>query len=449
MVLSMPGTSKQRNGNKDWSDPPRRRILLTNGRFPVSLDLARQLYWAGHHVFCVDPMEYHVCKFSIAVEQSQQVPAPHTDGKGYVRAVKDAVEKWKIDLIVPVHEEIFFLAECDERVILDKLLAPPWHVLVRMHSKWEFTKMMRRLDLGVPEARLCTSKKDVRNLDRSREWAVKPVFGRASSNVYHLKPGKPIPEDIDVSEHNHYIAQEWIKGKRYCSYSVLRRGKLQAHGVYPVLDTIDGSSSVYFQQCDHPGIKAYMKKLASQLPMWNGQIALDFVEHGGDLVTMECNPRATSGVHLWSDTPLLARALTGSMNDRDTNDEGYVEPQPTFTGSQPHRQLAPGMLMWEHDLSPKVFAKHMIRLTTSKDVIWKTRDMMPSIAQPFLLTVYYKICWQRKQKLPDMFQWDLTWEPDDGLLDRLRKMMDDEDERDDAARRSSGSGSSGQGMMLH
>lgn len=125
--------------------------------------------------------------------------------------MKEAVEKWEIDLIVPVHEEIFFLAECDEKVILDKLLAPPWHVLIRMHNKWEFARMMGRLDLGVPEAHLCTSKKDVRNLDQSRERAVKPVFGRASSNIYHLKPGKPIPEDIDVSQHNHYIAQEWIK----------------------------------------------------------------------------------------------------------------------------------------------------------------------------------------------------------------------------------------------
>lgn len=182
--------------------------------------------------------------------------------------------------------------------------------------------------------------------------------------------------------------------------------------------------------------------------MWSGQTALDFVEHDGYLVTMECNPRATSGIHLWSATPLLARALTDSMNDGDTNGEGCVEPQPTPTGRQPHRQLAPGMLMWEHDLSPKVFAKHMLRLTISKDVIWKTRDMMPSIAQPFLLTVYYKVCWQRRQKLPDMFQWDLTWQPDGQQLERLRKMMDDEDEADDAARRSSGSESSGLGMVF-
>jgi len=121
------------------------------------LDLARQLYIAGHHVYCVDPMEYHVCRFSIVVKKSKQVPAPHVDAKGYVEGVKDAIERWKIDIVIPLHEEIFFLAECDEKTILDKMFAPPWSILVRLHNKWEFMNMMRRFDLDVPEAHLCNA----------------------------------------------------------------------------------------------------------------------------------------------------------------------------------------------------------------------------------------------------------------------------------------------------
>src|SRR4051794_14117747 len=112
MVCGIPGTHRNRRGNRYYRSPPRYRVLLTNGRFPVSLDLARQLYIAGHHVYCVDPMEYHVCRFSIVVKKSKQVPAPHVDAKGYVEGVKDAIERWKIDIVIPLHEEIFFLAEC-------------------------------------------------------------------------------------------------------------------------------------------------------------------------------------------------------------------------------------------------------------------------------------------------------------------------------------------------
>lgn len=429
MVCGIPGTQRSRNLNKEYLDQPRYNILLTNGRFPVSLDLARQLYWAGHHVHCVDPMEYHVCKFSIAVDKSRQVPAPIENAQGYIDGVRKVIDKWNIDLIIPVHEEIFYLAECGDEEILKRLLAPPWEVLVRLHNKWEFSKMMRRFGLDVPEAHLCKSKEDIKNLDLSREWAVKPVFGRASGNVYHLKPGKDVPEDIDVSEKNHYIAQEWLKGNRYCSYSVIREGRVQAHGLYPVEDTIDGSSSVYFRNTDHDGIKAYLDKIAAKLPNVTAQLAFDFIEIGGRLVTMECNPRATSGLHLWSNTPYLARALTNTLSQ--TTKDDYTSPPRTNTGNQPRRQLAPGMMMWEHKKAGvKVWAKHMGRLMGSRDVMWKWRDIGPVLMQPFLLTAYYKICQEKKLDLPDMFQYDVTWEPDGEHLEKVRKLIEEADERD-------------------
>jgi len=31
--------------------------------------------------------------------------------------------------------------------------------------------------------------------------------------------------------------------------------------------------------------------------------------------------------------------------------------------------------------------------------------------EPFLLTSYYIICREKSMKLPEMLQWDLTWEP--------------------------------------
>lgn len=102
-------------------------------------------------------------------------------------------------MIIPLHEEIFHLAESEDSIVLEKLLAPPFDILIRLHNKWEFQTMMKRFGFDVPEAHLCRNVEDVRNLDLSREWAVKPVYGRASSKVHHLKPGKPFTEDIAMS----------------------------------------------------------------------------------------------------------------------------------------------------------------------------------------------------------------------------------------------------------
>lgn len=250
------------------------------------------------------------------------------------------------------------------------------------------------------------------------------------STSAHLKPGEPIPDDIPVGKDNHHIAQEWTKGNRYCSYSVVRQGRVEATGLYPVLDTIDGSSSVYFTQHYHAGIYAYIEKLVSCLPPFNGQLAFDFIDVGKRLVVMECNPRATSGLHLWSDTPDLARAITDSLGDV----ERPVQPLLTKLGHQPQVQVAPGMMMWSHEkATPNVWVRHMARLMGSKDVIWKGTDAMPSFAQPFLLTTYYRMCKEKGGiSLPDMFQNDVLWEPSGDKLEKIRELMVEADKRDEA-----------------
>ncbi|OJJ35959.1 hypothetical protein ASPWEDRAFT_41183 [Aspergillus wentii DTO 134E9] len=391
--------------------PP--NVLLTNGRFPVSLDLARQLNLAGYNVYCVDPMRYHVCRFSRMVKASKTVPPPRSDPEGYIKAVSEAVRSWEIQFIIPVHEEEFCLAESKDPTILARLYAPPWENIMLLHSKWEFSRLMQAFGLDVPMAYLCESMDDIQKLDQSIEWAVKPVFGRASTNVHHLRPGDP-PPSIQVSKQARYIAQEWVRGTRYCSYSVFDHGSLRAHGVYPVLETIDGSSCVYFEACSHPGIREYVERLAACLFPLHGQIGLDFVETEDRLVTIDCNPRATSGIHLWTGTPYLARAMVGRLG------AGSINPPFINPDRGVKTQVLPGMLMWEHRrVNMKRYLKHLWRLIRARDVIWKWTDFMPSLASPFLLSYYYKLCWRHHLTLPELFQWDLIWEPTDELLEKV------------------------------
>ena len=191
-------------------------------------------------------MHYHVCKFSVDVKHSYRVAVPRENSDGFVSGVNHAILSASIDLIIPIHEEIFYLAHAAESdpVLGSKLFAPSFKTLVRMHSKWEFARFLTSIGLDAPESRLCKCYQDVQDLDTGREWALKPVFGRASLNVFHLCPGQPLPEirsdGLNVGDSNHYVAQEWLHGQRYCSYAVLDHGSVAALGSYPVKDTIDG-----------------------------------------------------------------------------------------------------------------------------------------------------------------------------------------------------------------
>ena len=396
-------------------------ILLTNGRFPVTIDLARQLHFLSHSVFVIDPMHYHVCKFSRAVRRSFRVPTPHVDALGFISAVKSVIKTAKIDLIIPMHEEIFYLAESKDPEIVNRMLAPEWDILLRLHNKWTFSEFLGELGLGRPKAQLCQSRADVeRVLSGPGEWAVKPVFGRAASNVFHLRSGDAVPDSCDVSPTNHYIAQAWTTGARYCSYMVIRHGRIQAFSLYPVQDTLDGSSCVYFRSIAHPGIEEYVTRLAAALPTVCAQLAFDFIDvPGSGLVAIECNPRATSGIHLFSGTPLLAQALVSGA-PAPPSPHQYT----SFTVIPPQgaaRQIAPGMMMWKKDRGVKAYAQHMKKLMGSKDVVFSGRDVMPSLMQPFLLTSYYEICRERRLGLAEMFQWDVVWEPDTGVTAKRKE----------------------------
>ncbi|KAK5202857.1 hypothetical protein LTR96_011485 [Exophiala xenobiotica] len=366
-------------------------ILLSNGRFPVSLDLARQLQRGGHNVYTVDPMYFHVCKFSRTVQYSWQSPAPSLDPKGYIATVKLAVCKAQIDFIIPVHEEIIYLTECLDR----------------------------------PEAHFCCGIEDVKKLDMTREWALKPTLGRSSTGVHHLKPGdEPAWSAIDITPKIPHVAQEWLKGNRYCTYGIWRRGEVQAFATYPVMETIDGSSSVYFEATEHEGIRHYCNTFAKRYNL-TGQLAFDFVETGveeGELkrgphgipkggkyctfwlrikrnkATTKAGPRSAA-----TSTPKLAVAFA---------DNAVQLPELAARPGRA-RQTGLGMMMWEHkEANFKRYLTHLARLLGTKDVMFSSRDFGPVLMQPFLLASYFRICHDRGgMPLPEMFQSDVIWEP--------------------------------------
>ncbi|KAF9480279.1 carbamoylphosphate synthase large subunit [Pholiota conissans] len=373
-------------------------------------------------------MHYHVCKFSSKVKRSFYVPVPREDAAGFIAGVKDAIQDAKIDLIIPMHEEIFYLAEAAEsdEQICSRLFCPPFGLLLRLHDKWEFAKFLKSHNFDFPYSVLCNTYEDILNLDRTKEWALKPVFGRAATNVFQLTPGKAVPpcgkDGIPIDEDNAFVAQEWVHGLQYCCYSVLQDGHVVALSIYPVQDTIDGSSCVFFESVEHAGIQSYINRFASVLPGISGQLAFDFIEHPTPndpqsltrLVVIECNPRATAGIHFWAGMPDLARVLTCRRSMRDP----YSHlPAQALVKPGKRRQLAPGMLMWKRtkgesrQLAIKSYLRHMKHLMCSRDVIFSYKDIMPSLMQPFLLTSYYEICREKNLKLPTMFQYDLVWEP--------------------------------------
>lgn len=90
---------------------------------------------------------------------------------------------------------------------------------------------------------------------------------------------------------------------------------------------------------------------------------------------------------------------------------------------------------------PEFYARHMKRLAGTRDVIWKTRDTMPSLIQSVSLTSYYQMCRETGLQLPEPFHLHVLWEPhwdennpEGRQLVRIRKMTVRADEKDEKKR---------------
>ena len=85
-------------------------ILLTGGRAPATLELARAFHRAGHTVFMAESLRGHLSEPSNAIEQNFLVPPPRQQMPGFINALRDIIARNKIDLLVPTCEELFYIA---------------------------------------------------------------------------------------------------------------------------------------------------------------------------------------------------------------------------------------------------------------------------------------------------------------------------------------------------
>lgn len=378
-----------------------KRILLTGARSPCALELARHLGHSGHTVIAADTSTMHVIRFSNSIKKFYDFPSPRYDTKGFFEKINRIIRDENIDLVIPIWEEVIYLSR--RRDLLPdscEVFCAPFQLLHDLHHKWNFIKLLGSLGIKAPWSVLLRSSKDFENFEFKKPYILKKCYSRASRAIIKVTDHKP--PQVSIQPENPWIAQEFLQGEKYCSYSVCYQGKVLAHTVYPVQYTMDGSSCVAFEAIDHPRIFEWVKNLARKTS-FTGQVAFDFIENEeGGLYAIECNPRATSGIHLFKPEDRLDRAF---LNQTE---------QTIFPKTGNTQQIALGMLMYGLGMGSKEkrFSKYLKKFLTTKDVVFSSRDLSPFLLEPLVLSSY----WMKSKKLgisiPVLFTQDLEWDED-------------------------------------
>jgi predicted ATP-grasp superfamily ATP-dependent carboligase len=381
-------------------------VLLTGGRAPVTLELARLFRRAGHRVLMAESLAWHLSRPSLAVAANFRVPPPRQDPTGFIRALAQIVRREGVDLLVPTCEEIYAVAR--GRAELEAaggtlVLAEPLEKLRGLHDKWLFTQSARGLGLSVPETRRLESAQDLRAvLAAGGEWVLKPVFSRFAART-HLPPHSAASlQSVRPSPRQPWVAQACLRGRQVCTYSLAHHGQLAAHVAYPVEFSAGQGAAVAFRAIEHPAAQAWAARFVAAAD-FTGQIAFDFIEDAaGQVAALECNPRATSGVHLLAGAPGFDRAYFGPL------------PSTLSGAAGAPAMLAAGMLLYALPAARSWagLRRWAAAFARSRDVVFNWRDPLPGLLQGLSLIPFAAWGLRHHLSLVAASTYDIEWNGD-------------------------------------
>ncbi|WP_028972934.1 ATP-grasp domain-containing protein [Spirochaeta cellobiosiphila] len=276
-------------------------ILLTGARAPYTLDLGRRLSALRHNIYYADSYYLALSRFSNTGRAFIKLPSPRYKTESFVQTLKDSLIKFDIDCLIPTCEEIFYIAQNRSRLPKNvNIFCDSFDTLNLLHNKYSFIKLAKKIshkNIKIPNTILINKTSDIEDfIDHDKNWILKPVYSRFGESVLSLNDlkQKKLPQ---ITVENPWIAQEYIKGEEYCSYTVIQHGNIKAHTVYKSQYRAGGAST-FFEHYQISVLEKWIEKLVTNMG-FHGQIAFDFIKtEEGYYYPIECNPRMTSGFHI-------------------------------------------------------------------------------------------------------------------------------------------------------
>jgi hypothetical protein len=278
------------------------RILITSSRMPFALDAIRKLGERGHELIACDSYDASPGSHSRYLKGHFTTASPSGDPAQFAADVEAIAKEHEVELVLPMFEEVFYLAAQHERISqVTRLYAPPFRTLAQVHDKGTFQQLCDKLEIRTPHTVLAHTPDELREaIERFPRYFARAAFSRGGvgllTNTGPLA-GHLSPDDCRPTEANPWLVQEFVDGPMHCTYSALHAGRVASHMSYRAPRQWQHSTGIQFLSVDPADTLPTVERLGSELG-WDGQMSLDFIETDEGLVMIECNPRPTDGVLL-------------------------------------------------------------------------------------------------------------------------------------------------------
>jgi predicted ATP-grasp superfamily ATP-dependent carboligase len=377
----------------------RKTVLITGARAPVAVHIARLLSEAGYRVVMCDHLKNPLGSASKIIDKYLCLPSFRLDRQTAADTLQQLILQENINYVVPTCEEVFYLAEFwAQEQPSAALIAPAIAMLEAVHNKFRFIEMLEGMGLAAPKTYLLESRADI---DRFRQTAgnyvFKPVWSRFASHT-QIRPTQASLERVTPSPQAPWVAQTFVSGKEVSVYALAWNGKLTGISVYRNAVRAGLGAGVCFEPVENAVVRSFVQTFVHETN-WTGQISFDVVlTSDGSVMPLECNPRATSGVHFFEDPKVFANALLF----------GNQEASPSGKTPQGVR-----LAIWIYGLSG-LYRQHSFRsfwraLMTAQDVLNVPSDPIGLAAQMKSIWEFLKIARRTGRSLQQASSYDLEW----------------------------------------
>jgi predicted ATP-grasp superfamily ATP-dependent carboligase len=279
-----------------------RTVLLTLGRLPKGLDVARSFAAAGCRVVVAEPFSRHLVGASRAVTKSVVVRPPSAGKREYLEDLARVVREEGVDWVIPISEETmhvtFLRALVPDSVCI---FTAPSEPLLTLYDKHGFTRLCAEYGVRAPET-YPLGTPEAAALAARHKVVVKPIHSCAGRGVRILEAGSALPvEDAPC------VVQRFVEGQIFSSCAIARDGRILGNILYRGA-MFSGSVAIVFERVEDARLTDWITRFVAASGH-TGFISFDLIQDAaGEVWGIECNPRTTSGIHFF-DNPTIARAV--------------------------------------------------------------------------------------------------------------------------------------------
>lgn len=377
------------------------RALVTGARLPMARAIAKALKIQNIEVIVADSLDYPFTRFSKYADDYIKFPAPALDLQAFHHAVIQTIRERGIDFVIPVNEEIFFLSRIKEDIEKTaRLFCGTSTQLETLHSKWHYRSLVEGCGAETPESRYVKDPSSLLEaLDELGDCVIKPEFSRGAFRTL-LSPSRKQAMLLAIEDSNPLVVQKLISGTEFCTYSVFNNGKLLAHACYNPLYRVGKGSGIYFEPVLNPAILDFTHSFGLK-NAFTGQVAFDIIEDNSkNLYVIECNPRATAGIHLLETMKDWGKSFTG--NETAFYD-GATSP-PRMAG------LPIFFICAADELRKGRLGEFIKRFWRARDIMFDWRDPLPFFSQIIGSLEILNLARKNNKTVAEIYNFGLEWD---------------------------------------